>query len=106
MSRQSRCHQNNDRLIASLKKMRDLGNTLIVVEHDECYTRRIIWSDVGPVLVFLVKIVAHRNAQAGGSQQQVYPEPVFVRKHCSSTRRASLMKWIAVIRGGPRVSVK
>lgn len=29
-------HQrDNDRLISSLKKMRDLGNTLIVVEHDE-----------------------------------------------------------------------
>ncbi|WP_039944520.1 excinuclease ABC subunit UvrA [Thermicanus aegyptius] len=29
-------HQrDNDRLIAALKKMRDLGNTLIVVEHDE-----------------------------------------------------------------------
>ena len=29
-------HQrDNDRLIESLKKMRDLGNTLIVVEHDE-----------------------------------------------------------------------
>ena len=29
-------HQrDNDRLIATLKKMRDLGNTLIVVEHDE-----------------------------------------------------------------------
>ena len=28
-------HQrDNDRLISSLKKMRDLGNTLIVVEHD------------------------------------------------------------------------
>ncbi len=29
-------HQrDNDRLIATLKEMRDLGNTLIVVEHDE-----------------------------------------------------------------------
>src|SRR5699024_7701747 len=29
-------HQrDNDRLLSSLKKMRDLGNTLIVVEHDE-----------------------------------------------------------------------
>ena len=29
-------HQrDNDRLISSLKKMRDLGNSLIVVEHDD-----------------------------------------------------------------------
>ncbi|MFO7176831.1 hypothetical protein QJS77_15495, partial [Enterococcus faecium] len=29
-------HQrDNDRLIATLKQMRDIGNTLIVVEHDE-----------------------------------------------------------------------
>ncbi|CAH0416523.1 excinuclease ABC subunit UvrA [Periweissella fabaria] len=43
-------HQrDNDRLIASLKKMRDLGNTLIVVEHDE----DTMWAadyliDIGP----------------------------------------------------------
>ncbi len=43
-------HQrDNDRLIESLKKMRDLGNTLIVVEHDEdtmCAADYLI--DVGP----------------------------------------------------------
>ncbi|WP_032797947.1 ATP-binding cassette domain-containing protein, partial [Streptococcus sobrinus] len=39
----------NDRLIASLKKMRDLGNTLIVVEHDEDTMRQADWLiDVGP----------------------------------------------------------
>ncbi|CCF03103.1 excinuclease ABC subunit UvrA [Streptococcus macedonicus] len=43
-------HQrDNDRLISSLKKMRDLGNTLIVVEHDEDTMRQADWLiDVGP----------------------------------------------------------
>ncbi len=43
-------HQrDNDRLIASLKKMRDLGNTLIVVEHDEDTMREADWLiDIGP----------------------------------------------------------
>lgn len=43
-------HQrDNDRLIDSLKKMRDLGNTLIVVEHDEDTMREADYLiDVGP----------------------------------------------------------
>lgn len=43
-------HQrDNDRLIGSLKKMRDLGNTLIVVEHDEDTMRAADYLiDVGP----------------------------------------------------------
>lgn len=43
-------HQrDNDRLIESLKKMRDLGNTLIVVEHDEDTMIQADWLiDVGP----------------------------------------------------------
>ncbi|MCM0582681.1 excinuclease ABC subunit UvrA [Weissella diestrammenae] len=43
-------HQrDNDRLINSLKKMRDLGNTLIVVEHDEDTMRAADYLiDVGP----------------------------------------------------------
>ena len=43
-------HQrDNDRLISSLKKMRALGNTLIVVEHDEDTMRQADWLiDVGP----------------------------------------------------------
>lgn len=43
-------HQrDNDRLIESLKKMRDLGNTLIVVEHDEDTMRAADYViDVGP----------------------------------------------------------
>ncbi|MFR0583671.1 excinuclease ABC subunit UvrA [Limosilactobacillus mucosae] len=43
-------HQrDNDRLITSLKKMRDLGNTLIVVEHDEDTMRAADYIiDIGP----------------------------------------------------------
>ncbi|EMC5220252.1 TPA: excinuclease ABC subunit UvrA [Streptococcus pyogenes] len=43
-------HQrDNNRLIESLKKMRDLGNTLIVVEHDEDTMMQADWLiDVGP----------------------------------------------------------
>lgn len=43
-------HQrDNDRLIDSLKKMRDLGNTLVVVEHDEETMRQSDYIvDIGP----------------------------------------------------------
>ncbi|UQS83325.1 excinuclease ABC subunit UvrA [Bombilactobacillus thymidiniphilus] len=43
-------HQrDNDRLIASLKKMRDLGNSLVIVEHDEDTMRQADYLiDVGP----------------------------------------------------------
>ena len=43
-------HQrDNDRLIGTLKHLRDLGNTLIVVEHDEDTIRTADWVvDVGP----------------------------------------------------------
>ena len=43
-------HQrDNDRLLDSLRKMRDLGNTLIVVEHDEDTMRAADYLiDIGP----------------------------------------------------------
>src|SRR5690606_17826705 len=43
-------HQrDNDRLIRTLERMRDLGNTLIVVEHDEDTMRAADWIvDMGP----------------------------------------------------------
>ena len=46
-------HQrDNDRLINTLKEMRDLGNTLIVVEHDDDTMRAADYLvDIGPVLV-------------------------------------------------------
>ncbi|MDE5853100.1 MAG: excinuclease ABC subunit UvrA, partial [Oscillospiraceae bacterium] len=43
-------HQrDNDKLIGTLKKLRDIGNTLIVVEHDEDTMREADWIvDIGP----------------------------------------------------------
>ena len=43
-------HQrDNERLIRSLKELRDLGNTVIVVEHDEDMMRSADWIvDIGP----------------------------------------------------------
>ena len=43
-------HQrDNDKLIATLKRLRDLGNTLIVVEHDEDTMRAADYIvDIGP----------------------------------------------------------
>ncbi len=43
-------HQrDNDKLLATLKRLRDLGNTLIVVEHDEDTMRTADWIvDIGP----------------------------------------------------------
>jgi excinuclease ABC subunit A len=39
----------NGRLVATLKRLRDLGNTLIVVEHDEAMIRAADWViDLGP----------------------------------------------------------
>src|SRR3984893_19420772 len=43
-------HQrDNDRLLATLRRLRDLGNTVIVVEHDEEAIRSADWLiDMGP----------------------------------------------------------
>ncbi len=42
-------HRDNQRLLATLQKLRDLGNTVIVVEHDEDTMRAADWLvDLGP----------------------------------------------------------
>ena len=58
-------HQrDNERLIRSLKELRDLGNTVIVVEHDEDMMRSADWIvDIGPR--------AGRKAQYLNGQQKI-----------------------------------
>jgi excinuclease ABC subunit A len=42
-------HRDNDRLLATLRTLRDLGNTVVVVEHDEETIRAADWIiDLGP----------------------------------------------------------
>ena len=90
-------HQrDNDRLIASLKKMRDLGNTLIVVEHDEDTMREADYLiDVGPGARCLWwRDRCSRNSKAGGSQQQIHHGSVLVRQaQDSGSNRAPFRKW-------------
>ena len=49
-------HQrDNDRLLETLKSLRDLGNTLVVVEHDEDTMKSADYLvDIGPGQVFMV----------------------------------------------------
>ena len=58
-------HQrDNDKLIATLKRLRDLGNTLIVVEHDEDTMRQADYIvDVGPGAGVHGEIVAEGSVE-------------------------------------------
>ena len=91
MSRASACHQrDNDRLIETLRRLRDLGNSVIVVEHDEDTIRaadyvldlgpgagprggrlvaqgtleEILRVDESPTAQYLTRAFAHSRAQA------------------------------------------
>ena len=64
-------HQrDNERLIRSLKELRDLGNTVIVVEHDEDMMRSADWIvDIGPRAEMLLTDTI--TAQYLNGQQQI-----------------------------------
>jgi excinuclease ABC subunit A len=82
-------HQrDNDRLLATLKTLRDLGNTLIVIEHDEDTMRTAdVVVDIGPgagaeggeILTAgsLADVIANPNSQTGAylSGRQYIPTP-------------------------------
>jgi len=87
-------HQrDNERLIATLKQLRDLGNTLIVVEHDEDTMRAADWIvDIGPAAGAhggevvaagpLEKILSTPNSETGAylSGRKEIPIPAVRRK--------------------------
>ena len=71
-------HQrDNDRLIETLKSMRDLGNTLIVVEHDE---------DTMLACDHLIDIGPHAGVHGGEIVAQGTPEEVMQNEHSITGR--------------------
>lgn len=73
-------HQrDNDKLLATLKKLRDLGNTLIVVEHDEdtMYAADQI-IDIGPGAgVHGGNVMAQRNSRRNKKSKRFYYRSIF-----------------------------
>lgn len=81
-------HQrDNDRLIASLKSMRDLGNTLIVVEHDE---------DTMRAADYLIDIGPGAGANGGQVMAAGTPQEVMKVKNSLTGRYLSGKKYIPV----------
>ncbi len=87
-------HQrDNDRLLATLKTLRDLGNTLIIIEHDEDTMRTAdVIVDIGPgagaeggeilTVGTLAQIIANPNSETGAylSGRKFIPIPKVRRK--------------------------
>ena len=73
-------HQrDNDKLLATLKKLRDLGNTLLVVEHDEdtMYAADQI-IDIGPGAgVHGGQVMAQRNSRRNKAYRRLYYWTIF-----------------------------
>ena len=73
-------HQrDNDKLLATLKKLRDLGNTLLVVEHDEdtMYAADQI-IDIGPGAgTHGGRVMAQRNSRRNKASRRFYYRSIF-----------------------------
>lgn len=81
-------HQrDNDRLIQTLEKMRDLGNTLIVVEHDE---------DTMLAADYIIDIGPGAGAHGGHVVAQGTPKEVMENQHSLTGQYLSGKKFISV----------
>ncbi len=106
-------HQRDNRkLISSLKKLRDEGNTVIVVEHDEETMRSADWLvDVGPGagtqggrICYSGPANASETASSGTEQDDFSPEPSVTREYLAghkkievpSTRRPGNGKFLTI----------
>ena len=103
-------HRDNDKLLDTLRRLRDLGNTLIVVEHDEDTMRAADWLiDIGPGAGALGGQVV-----SAGTPQQVMADPNSLtgqylsgkkRIEVPAHRRPGNGKWLTV-RGAKENNLK
>ncbi len=89
-------HQrDNERLLNSLKELRDLGNTVIVVEHDEDMMRAADWIvDIGPKAGRKGGEVVFQGTPSGDAQDRYHHRPVSQRQDgyrgaCPSREKAT-----------------
>ena len=81
-------HQrDNDKLIRTLKNLRDLGNTLIVVEHDEDTMLAADYIvDIGPQSWGIWwRSCSNRNCQTDHEEQEIYHRGIFKWKDQDSS---------------------
>jgi len=96
-------HQrDNDRLLATLRRLRDLGNSVIVVEHDEDAIRTADWViDMGPEAgVHGGEIVAQ------GSLQDILNEKTLTSDYLSGRKRIEIPTYRKVTKKHPMIGVE
>ena len=97
-------HQrDNDRLIATLKHLRDLGNTVLVVEHDEDTIRHADYLlDIGPGAG-----VAGGEVVAAGTPEEVSKNPNSVTgRYLSGTEKIEVPKKRRAVQKGRALVIK
>ena len=97
-------HQrDNDRLISTLKRLRDLGNTVLVVEHDEDTIREADYLlDIGPGAG-----VAGGEVVAAGTPQEVAKNPNSITgRYLAGTEKIDVPKKRRVIEKDRKIIVK
>jgi len=96
-------HQrDNERLLSTLRRLRDLGNSVIVVEHDEDAIRTADWViDMGPEAgVHGGEIVAQ------GTLQDILKEKTLTSDYLSGRKKITLPKARKVAKNHPMIGVE
>ncbi|MCI4335898.1 MAG: excinuclease ABC subunit UvrA [Thermoplasmata archaeon] len=93
--------RDHERLLSTLRTLRDLGNTLLVVEHDEMTMRAADWLvDLGPGAGVQGGAVLFSGAPAeiGGARRSVTGEFLSGRRSIAvpTQRRAPSQRWLVV----------
>ncbi len=96
-------HQrDNDRLLATLRRLRDLGNSVIVVEHDEDAIRTADWViDMGPEAG-----VHGGEVVAQGPLQEILKVKTLTSDYLSGRKKIHIPKWRKVTKSHAMLGVE